>query len=288
MLDLWGEKGMFIVTDQRLVDQSNQIKKKGWLTDLELDEIISRIEYGNVQHEREENREQSRRNDTGTDIEIDTVHSQDQESSFNLQSQNDNDARRASGSDNNIRQTLCLISGASLTDEEKSQINRLDEILNEERKSLPSKRAVYKNNLNIEVQKVNKLLQNIQIDDVTKMNDLIYASAVLVAEKFNMFREKAKKSKPAWELRLEQQIKKLNQDYSRMKVLNENKTVKQKHVDRLERNYRFNQKGKSTVLETIRQRMVAKEGKLKRYRNRINQYNQNSTLQKMTDDFTNN
>ena len=149
---------MFIVTEQRLVDQSNQIRKRGWLTDLELEEIMRRIEYGNVQHEREENREQSRRNDTGTDIEIDTVHSQDQESSFNLQSQNDNDARRASGSDNNIRQTLCMISGASLTDEEKAQINRLDEILNEERKSLPSMRAVDKNKLNIEVQKVNKLL----------------------------------------------------------------------------------------------------------------------------------
>ena len=64
-----------------------------------------------------------------------------------------------------------------------------------------------------------------------------------------------------------------------MKALNENKTVKQKHVDRLERKYRFNQKGKSTVLETIRQRMIAKEGKLKRCRNRINQYNQNRTFQ---------
>ena len=94
-----------------------------------------------------------------------------------------------------------------------------------------------------------------------------------------MFKGKTKKSKPAWELRLEQQIKQLNQDYSRMKALNENKAVKRKHVDRLERKYRFNQKGKSTVLETIRQRMIAKEGKLKRYRNGINQYNQNRTFQ---------
>ena len=49
MLGLWGEKGMFIVTEQRLVDQSNEIRKRGWLTDLELEEIIRRIEYGNVQ-----------------------------------------------------------------------------------------------------------------------------------------------------------------------------------------------------------------------------------------------
>ena len=107
---------MFIVNQQRLVDQSNQIRKRGWLTDLELEEIIKRMEYGNVQHEREENREQSRSNDTGTDIEIDILHSQDQESSFNLQSENNNDARKASVCENNIRQTLCMISGASLTD----------------------------------------------------------------------------------------------------------------------------------------------------------------------------
>ena len=87
-----------------------------------------------------------------------------------------------------------MISGASLTDEEKAQINRLDEILNEERKNLPSMREFDKNKLNIEVQNVNKLLKNIKIDDITKINDLIYAGAVFVAEKLNMFKEKAKKS----------------------------------------------------------------------------------------------
>ena len=74
------------------------------------------------------------------------------------------------------------------------------------------------------------------------MNDLIYAGAVFVTEKLNIFKEKAKKSRPAWERRLEQQIKELNQDYSRMKALNENKTVKRKHSDRLERKYRMNLK----------------------------------------------
>ena len=127
--------------------------------------------------------------------------------------------RGANGRDNNIRQTLCIISGASLTEEEKEQINRLDEILNEERKRLPSLRAVDKNKLNIEVQKVNKLLQNIQIDDIATLNDLIYAGAVFVAEKLKMFKEKIEKSKPAWEHRLEQQVKNLNQDYSRIKAL---------------------------------------------------------------------
>lgn len=91
---------MFIITEERLVDQCNQIRKNGWLADLELEEIIRRIEYGNIQQEREENREQSRRNDTGTDINLDIASIQDQVSSVNLQSANENDAQGANSTDN--------------------------------------------------------------------------------------------------------------------------------------------------------------------------------------------
>ena len=51
------------------------------------------------------------------------------------------------------------------------------------------------------MQNVHQLLKNIKIDYITKMNDLIYAGAVFVAEKLNMFKEKAKKSNSAWDLR---------------------------------------------------------------------------------------
>ena len=39
MLQIWVEKEMFHVTEQRLVDQENQIRKKQWLSELELEEI---------------------------------------------------------------------------------------------------------------------------------------------------------------------------------------------------------------------------------------------------------
>ena len=64
------------------------------------------------QQEREENREQSRSNDTGTDTETDIVRSQYQEPSFNLQSENENDAQGANSNENSIRQILCMISGS--------------------------------------------------------------------------------------------------------------------------------------------------------------------------------
>ena len=185
----------------------------------------------------------------------------------------------ASGRDNDIRQTLFIVGGARLTDDENKGISRLNEILNEERRNLPSMRSVDKKKLNIEVERVNKLLGNIIIENITKLNELIYADAVLVAEKLHMFKGKTKKSKSAWEYRLEQQIKNLNQDYSRVKAFYEHAAVKRKHIDRLDRKYQMNEKGKGTVLETIKQRIIAKEGRLKRYRNRVNQYYQNRTFQ---------
>ena len=46
------DKDMFNITEQRLMDQQSQIRKKQWLTKLELEEIQRRIEddpHGHVQ-----------------------------------------------------------------------------------------------------------------------------------------------------------------------------------------------------------------------------------------------
>ena len=42
MREIWLQKGLFEVTKQRLGDQVRQIKKKGWLTDVEIEEIKRR------------------------------------------------------------------------------------------------------------------------------------------------------------------------------------------------------------------------------------------------------
>ena len=39
MLQLWLQMDKFPVTEQRLVDQANQIRKRKWLSDLEMEEI---------------------------------------------------------------------------------------------------------------------------------------------------------------------------------------------------------------------------------------------------------
>ena len=44
MLELWNSKGLFFKTEQRLVDQANNIRKRDWLTEIELEEIKSECE----------------------------------------------------------------------------------------------------------------------------------------------------------------------------------------------------------------------------------------------------
>ena len=55
----------------------------------------------------------------------------------------------------------------------------------------------------------------------------------------------------------------------------EKKNIKKKHRDELQRKYKLKQTGLHTVREVIRQRMIAKRGKIQRYDNRIKQFQQN-------------
>ena len=41
MLSLWQQKGMFWVSEQRLVDQANTIRRNSWMTELEIEELES-------------------------------------------------------------------------------------------------------------------------------------------------------------------------------------------------------------------------------------------------------
>ena len=71
----------------------------------------------------------------------------------------------------------------------------------------------------------------------------------------------------------------MNKDLGRVNALIQQKTIKKKHKDTLQRRYKIQQKGLGLVKEEIRQRIVAKTGKIKRFSNRINHYRQNGLFQ---------
>ena len=43
MLSLWLQKGMFWVSEQRLVDQANTICRNSWITELEIEELKRKV-----------------------------------------------------------------------------------------------------------------------------------------------------------------------------------------------------------------------------------------------------
>ena len=43
MLSLWVQKGMFWVSEERLVDQANTIRRNRWMTELEIEELERKI-----------------------------------------------------------------------------------------------------------------------------------------------------------------------------------------------------------------------------------------------------
>ena len=43
MLTLWLQKGIFWVSEQRLVDQTNTIRRNSWMTELEIEELERKV-----------------------------------------------------------------------------------------------------------------------------------------------------------------------------------------------------------------------------------------------------
>ena len=48
MLSLWLQKGMFWVSEQRLVDQANTILRNSWMTELEIEELERKVTLSDV------------------------------------------------------------------------------------------------------------------------------------------------------------------------------------------------------------------------------------------------
>ena len=47
MLSLWLQKGMFWVSEQRLVDQANTIRRNSWMTELVIEELERKVTGSN-------------------------------------------------------------------------------------------------------------------------------------------------------------------------------------------------------------------------------------------------
>ena len=182
---------MFNVTEQRVMEQQSQIRKKQWLTKLELEEIQRRIEdepHGNVPNDSESEDEQwfLDFDEKGGDVFLKDVRvvvedignrHENVEFGFRIKEE--------------------------LQEDEKEMLKNMSEIRKLDRTRLPCLRKVEKRKLFTEVRKVNELLKKIELKDVTEDNDLFYLGVALVTKVFEKTKTKGEKKQPGWKRRLE-------------------------------------------------------------------------------------
>ena len=106
----------------------------------------------------------------------------------------------------------------TLSQEQKVNLENLKRIMNSEKTILPSLRNIEWKTLKIETNKINHILPYIPTNNITELNELVYAGAKLVCKNIGIPTKSMKKQqKPGWEFRLESQIKKLRKQARMMK-----------------------------------------------------------------------
>ena len=81
--------------------------------------------------------------------------------------------------------------------------------MNRKKINLPSLRNIEWRTVKVQTNKLNQVLTYISTNNITELNELIYAGADLICEKTGIPSKRTKeKLKPGWEFRLETQVKK--------------------------------------------------------------------------------
>ena len=80
---------------------------------------------------------------------------------------------------------------------------------------------------------------------------------------------------PWWKRRMEAQMKQLNIHLGHINTMIERKAIRKKHKDGLERILKMKRRGLPVTRKEIKERIKAKNNKIKRYQSRINQHQQN-------------
>ena len=159
MIEIWQECAKFQTTSQRLADQVRTIKK-GWFSVLELLEI----------HQKSNRQNYNTVPDTSNGVE------QKQSNEKQLQTS----ANENTTSANDI---LPRNQEKTLLQEQKINLENGKRIISSEKTIIPSLRNIEWKTLKIKTDKINLILPYIPTNNITDLNELIYAGAKLVGEK---------------------------------------------------------------------------------------------------------
>ena len=247
MLSLSHQKGLFWVSEQRLVDQANTIRSNSWMTELEIEELERKV--------------------TGSD----SVIAAEARSVEALADQVGEDRRNVlpeKGAEEQVD---------SLDEEEVAIVVKIAEVIERGRKDkLPALRNVLKKKLLEQAAKVDKVLSKFKTHSIIKTNELFYAGDFVVINRLGVKINKvAGRKEPMWKRRLQNKIKELRKDLSQLEASKDKGTSNFRHWERLERKYSIRVKRLNAFVEELKQRITAIAEKVRRYQGRVNSYRQN-------------
>ena len=253
MHDIWQDRNNPPETEQRLADQVRNIKAKNWLSKIEREEI----ERPPLPHqEREEEQE------------------------FQMLI---NERRNIQEVQDNIVQES--------TEEERVQLNKIRQWMEAdgERARIPTLKAYNQKKLKEKTKNVNEILRLIPTNNITETNNLAYAGAKLVVELMEIRtptipndqspNQPPWKKQPPWKRRLDNQVKELREDLSKLKEMAENRLRNRKTRKNLNEKYNVQEKGLNNIIEDLIQRLKAKAHTIQRYTNRNKGYQQNKLFE---------
>ena len=252
MAEIWRENGRMALTDQRLADQARVIIRKKYLTDVELMDIERRVNNVADQSGSGEEEEEVRDRDAAASQPEVVIRSEE---------------GRNEGNE------------AGLTVEQKELIRKITtmrEELAENRVLLTPLRNVPKKKVLEELSKVNSVIEHIPVNNITELNDTFYVSAALITHKLE--RKRNEGQDPEWRIRLKKKIDKIRRDISQLEQARR-RNYDDEYRQEIEHEHNIKKKGYNLVVEELKQRLQATAGKIRRYDDRIKQYQHNKLFE---------
>ena len=214
-------KRVFWVSEQRLVDKANTIRRNSLMTELEIVRKVTESNSVIVEEERS--------------VEALPDHVEE------------------------VRNVLPEMGAEeqadSLDEEEVAIVIENAEVIERGRKDkLPALRNVPKKKLLEETAEVDKVLSKFKTYSITKTNELFYPGAVVVTNRLGVKIDKvAWRKEPMWKRRLQNKIKELRKDLSQ---LQESKDIDISNFRHWERKYTIRVKRLNVVIEELKQRIT--------------------------------
>ena len=200
---------MFWVSEQRLVDQANTIRRNSWMTKLEIEELERKVTGGYSVTVEETRSVEALPDHVGEDL-------------------------------RNVLPELGAEEQAeSLDEQELAIVTKIAEVIERGRKDkLLALRNVPKKKLLEEAAKVDKVLKKFKTHSITKTNELFYARVVVVTRRLGVKIDKvAGRKEPMWKRRLQNKIEELREDLSQLEISKDKDIINFRHWERLKRKY---------------------------------------------------